>query len=147
MDDRLETAEAFLAEAVFASRARQAAGVSLLKAGQKDGSSPSNCGLGAAAAVELELSPRGRELYGRLWSAPPDAAQLTRIRAALTKWVERQDALDRERNHFLKAFRGKHGADRRAYSTELQVQFDSGLARVNENVVTERRAAALELLG
>ena len=47
----------------------------------------------------------------------------------------------------LKAFRGKHGADRRTYSPELQVQFDSGLARVNASVASERRAAALELLG
>jgi hypothetical protein len=65
----------------------------------------------------------------------------------LARWVERADQLDRDRNHFLKAFRTKHGFDRRAYDTELAAQFERGLAEVNARVEDERRAAAHELVG
>lgn len=146
MDERLTTAEAFLAEAVFASRARQAAGVSLLRAVERDGSSPTNCGLGRDAAVELAHTPRGAELARTLWPAPLADEALRAVQDVVARWVERQDQLDRERNHFLKAFRNRHGFDRSAYAPELLAQFEAGLADVNARVERERREAARALL-
>jgi hypothetical protein len=63
----------------------------------------------------------------------------------LRGWVEKQDALDRKRNHFLKAFRGQHGFDRTRYTSEQSAEFEAGLARVNDEEDRLRRAAALEL--
>jgi hypothetical protein len=63
------------------------------------------------------------------------------------EWVERQDVLDRERNHFMKAFRQRHGFDRTKYTAELLAQFEQGLERVNAQVAAERRAVAAKLLG
>lgn len=146
MDERLTTASAFLAEAVFASRARQAAGASLLRAAERDGSAPTNCGLGREAAVELALSPRAAELARALWPMPLADDGLRAVQAVVTAWVERQDQLDRDRNHFLKAFRGKHGFDRNAYTPQLLAQFEAGLAEVNARVERERREAAAALL-
>ena len=146
MDERLATAEAFLAEAVYASRARQAAGVSLLRAAERDGSAPTNCGLGREAAVELALSPRAAELAAVLWPAPLAPAAVRDVQKVMARWVERQDQLDRDRNHFLKAFRGKHGFDRNAYGPVLLARFESGLAEVNARVEAERREAARALL-
>ena len=143
--ERVALAEALLQEAVFRSRERQAVGVSLLPA-QPDGSSPTNCGLGREAAVVLDLSPRARELFGALWPVPPDASGLERLRAALADWIEQQDALDRERNHFLRDFRKHHGADRTAYAPAQRSAFDAGLAVINARESEKRRAAAVSLL-
>jgi hypothetical protein len=147
MTDRLQLAETLLQEAVYASRARQAAGVSLLLAREKDGSSPTNCGLGREAAVELGLSDRGRTALEALWPDEPAAAEAGRVRAALAAWVARNDQLDRDRNHFLKAFRSRHGFDRRAWDSERLAEYEQGLAAINARVDDERRAAARDLLG
>jgi hypothetical protein len=147
MSERLRLADELLQEVVFASRAKQAAGLSLRLAREKDGSSPTNCGLGREAALELGLSERGQIAFETLWPAPATQDQAQRIRAVLARWVERADQLDRDRNHFLKAFRTKHGFDRRAYGAELAAQLERGLTEVNERVEAERRSAALELLG
>ena len=147
MKDRLQLAETLLQEAVYASRARQAAGVSLLLAREKDGSSPTNCGLGGEAAVELGLSEEGRTALEALWPDDTAGSEVERLRAALAAWVERNDRLDRDRNHFLKAFRTKHGFDRRAWSPELLAEYDQGLAQINARVDAERLAAARDLLG
>lgn len=146
MDERLATAEAFLAEAVYASRVRQAAGVSLLRASERDGSAPTNCGLGRDAAVELALSPRAAELANALWPTPLAPQALRAVQDVVARWVERQDQLDRDRNHFLKAFRRKHGFDRNAYAPELLAEFEAGLAEVNARIDAERRGAAQTLL-
>jgi hypothetical protein len=69
------------------------------------------------------------------------------VPALVREWVERQDVLDRERNHFLKAFRQRHGFDRAKYTAEQLVQFEEGLDRVNAQVAAERRAVAAKLLG
>ncbi len=70
--------------------------------------------------------------------------------AATLRFPERRrntrSVLDRDRNHFLKAFRGRHGFDRSAYSPELLAQYESGLAELNSRVEAERQAAAQELL-
>src|SRR5688500_5466087 len=105
MEDRLELAEAFLREAVYRSRARQATEVTWRQAQRSGGPGAGTCGLGERAAIELELDARGRELFEAIWPSAPDQAELERISGVATRWVERQDALDRERNHFLKAFR------------------------------------------
>lgn len=174
--DRIALAEAFLQEAVFESRAKQAAGTALAAGAS---SKPTNCGLGREAAIELGLSPRGRELFEALFAPAEGAAgavaerqaaqtpvrrdaanvqpldtartpsivDLTHLREVMRAWIERQDQLDRDRNHFLKAFRQRHGFDRRAYSGEQLAEYDSGLAAINARADAERREHASRLLG
>ena len=152
--ERLRLAEAFLQEAVFQSRAKQAAGVSLHQgklaagsAGQPGavGKGPTNCGLGKQAALELGLSERGAELFEQLWpGAGP--GELERLRDPIAAWVARQDQLDRDRNHFMKAFRGQHGFDRAGYTPEQQAAWEAGLAEVNGRCNRERSEAAERLL-
>ena len=141
-DTRLSLAEAFLREAVYRSRASQAATTAL-----KQSASPGvgTCGLGERAAIVLDLSPRGRELFEALWSDAIDERELERIRGVTAAWIARQDALDRKRNHFLKAFRGRHGFDRTAYAPEILAEFEAGLAKVasEEDAARRRRAEAL----
>lgn len=169
--ERLALAEAFLQEAVFESRAKQAAGTALAAGAS---AKPTNCGLGREAAIELGLSPRGRELFDALFGGAADtgetgvqrepadpsqgdlanspdggattAARLAKLRDVMSAWIERQDQLDRDRNHFLKAFRQRHGFDRRAYSVEVLAEYDSGLAAINARADAERRAHAQRLL-
>ena len=113
-DPRLATAEAFLQEAVYRSRAKQAAlsGLAGLAPDAKLG--VGQCGLGEKAAVELDLSPKGVELADALWTEPLPEPELERVRDLMRAFVRAQDALDRDRNHFLKAFRHRHGFDRSA---------------------------------
>ena len=127
--ERIANAEAFLQEAVYRSREAQA-GAGLWAAGDP---SAANCGLGESAAVVLDLTPRAGE-------------DLAFVRERLKDWIERQDALDRDRNHFLKGFRKKHGFDRSAYSDDLLRTYEAGLEEVNARVTDERRATAEELL-
>lgn len=141
--ERLSLAEAFLREAVYRSRARQAAGVALAQ-----GAKPAagQCGLGERAAIELDLDAKGREIAARLWPQALEQGALERVRAATAAWVERQDALDRDRNHFLKAFRTKHGFDRTRYSSEQAAAFEAGVAGVNAREDEDRKAAARALV-
>ncbi|MBK7644539.1 MAG: hypothetical protein IPJ19_16090 [Planctomycetes bacterium] len=141
---RAELAESFLAEAVFRSRERQAAGVELRR-----GAKPlaGTCGLGEKAAVELDLSSRGRELAGALWPEGLEDARLERVRAALAEWIVEQDALDRRRNHFLRDFRGKHGFDRTQYTSEVTRAFEEGLALINAQETQRRREVAQSIAG
>jgi hypothetical protein len=143
MVERLELAEAFLQEAVFRSRAEQAASTALA---QLASDKKRQCGLGTEAAVALDLTPRAAELALQLWPSGVDAARAANVRRLLAAWIERQDALDRERNHFLKAFRNAHGFDRRAYTAAQLAEYEAGLERVNSLAELERRAAATELL-
>lgn len=136
-------AEAFLQEAVYRSRGAQA-GAGLWAAGDP---SAANCGLGAKAAVDLDLTPRAQELFQILWPTGVDAAGVAHIRSVTAAWVEQQDQLDRDRNHFLKAFRHKHGFDRAEYTTEQAAAYRSGLDEVNARVDAERARAADQLLG
>lgn len=141
---RLELAASFLQEAVYRSRGRQAAGVEL-----KRGASPAagNCGLGEKAALELDLSARGRELAAELWPAGLEGEHLARVRAELAAWVIAQDALDRKRNHFLRDFRQQHGFDRTQYAPETLRAFEQGLEQVNAEESRQRRAAAERVAG
>jgi hypothetical protein len=139
---RANLAEAFLREAVYRSRASQAAVGALLPPSSNAGG---NCGLGHKAAVVLDLGERGRELFLELWREDIVPAHVDRIRDVMRDWIERQDALDRKRNHFLKDFRGKHGLDRTQYDAELTSQYDAGLARVNDEENRARRDAAERL--
>jgi len=146
MSAGLDAARAFLEEAVYRSRARQAASTALAPlAGSSDAR---RCGLGEKAALELDLGPRGAELFLELWPAGlPDDAALERVRAAMAAWIARQDALDRKRNHFLRDFRGAHGYDRAAYGPAEARAFEEGLAAVNAEVEAGLAAAASLLLG
>ena len=152
--ERLDLARDFLREAVYRSRARQAAsGVLAQPPVSPDGpdaersAALGNCGLGAKAAVVLDLDERGRDLFARLFGGDdlPGPA-LERVHAAMTGWIRRQDALDRKRNHFLKAFRQEHGFDRRAYTADEQRAYDGGLAAVNAECDRELDDAARALL-
>ena len=136
-EQRIELAEAFLQEAVFASRAKQAAGASLMQG--------AGCGLGTRAEVVLDLSPRAAQLAKQLWPRELAADELEIIRRTTADWIERQDALDRKRNHFLKAFRTQHGFDRNAYSAEQTAAYDHGLEQVNADSAQARRSAAERL--
>ncbi len=133
-------AEEYLQEAVYRSRGAQA-GKALLAPDSKG-----QCGLGQEAAVVLDLSPRGEALFRALWPQDPAESDVQRIQAIMTAWIEEQDQLDRKRNHFLKAFRGRHGARRADYSPELLAEFEQGLEAVNQEVSAARRAAAQTLL-
>ena len=139
---RLELAESFLQEAVYRSRERQAAGVELRRGAKPQAG---NCGLGEKAAVELDLSQRGRELAEQLWPAGLANAKLEALKSAVAGWVVEQDALDRKRNHFLRDFRGEHGADRTRYSDATLRAFEAGLAKVNAEETEKRRGVARAL--
>jgi len=139
---RLELAESFLQEAVFRSRERQAAGVELRRGGNP---TAGNCGLGEKAAIDLDLSARGKELADQLWPAGLEGARLESLKTTVAEWIVEQDALDRKRNHFLRDFRGKHGFDRTKYGAEVVRAFDEGLARVNAEETTRRREVAQDL--
>ena len=140
--ERIANAEAFLQEAVYRSREAQA-GAGLWAAGDPNAA---NCGLGESAAVVLDLTPRAIELFDALWPTPIAGEDLAFVRERLKDWIERQDALDRDRNHFLKGFRKKHGFDRSAYSDDLLRTYEAGLEEVNARVTDERRATAEALL-
>jgi len=140
--ERLELAQEFLREAVFASRARQAAGTELARLARPR--VKGSCGLGEAAAVELELTPRAAELYAQLW--PTGHAQLLELQAAMESWIVTQDALDRDRNHYLKAFRHAHGFDRRAWDSGLLAEYEAGLAAIARREDDARLTAARQLL-
>jgi hypothetical protein len=141
---RSELAERFLQEAVFRSRERQAVGAELRRGARPDAG---NCGLGEKAAIELDLSPRGRELATQLWPAGLAEAQLAALRTAVADWIVEQDALDRKRNHFLRDFRGQHGADRTKYDGDALRAFEAGLAKVNAQESERRREVARAVAG
>jgi hypothetical protein len=143
-DARLLAAEAFLQEAVYRSRGAQA-GASLLAPDERlpDGG---QCGLGARAAVVLDLSPRAELLFEQLWPEGVSEEQLPAIQECMRLWVERQDALDRKRNHFMKEFRGQHGFDRGAYDEARSAAYRAGLDAVNGEVTEVRREVARGLL-
>lgn len=151
MSNRQQLAESFLQEAVFASRGAQAARHALAKAPEGGAeAAEGQCGLGERAAVVLDLSARGRELFDALFAEDPDAAadeeRLSRMQQVMRQWITRQDALDRKRNHFLKDFRHAHGFDRNDYSEEQVAEFQQGLERINGENRERLAEAARELL-
>lgn len=139
-------AERFLKEAVFQSRARQAAGVALSGVKPSVGSGASNCGLGESTAVDLDLSPEAEEIFAELWPRELAPTEVDHIRLVMSEWIEHQDKLDRKRNHFLRDFRQKHGFDRRAYDKRQSEEFEQGLAKVNFEESQRLRQAAQDLL-
>ncbi len=139
---RLEMAESFLREAVFRSRERQAASVAISAQRARGGT----CGLGEKAAVDLDLSQRGRELYDRLWPDGLEGESLDRVRKIMEEWVVEQDAIDRRRNHHMKAMRMKHGFARDEYAPGVAREFEAGLERVNTEESEGRRLAAQGLV-
>ena len=160
--ERLAHAEGLLREAVYRSRALQAASSALAmpalasperdvadeaKRGDGGAKPPGRCGLGERAAVSLDLSAEGERLFLALWPTPPGDAELERIRAGLSDWVVEQDTRDRKRNHFLKAFRTANGFDRTRYTPAQTAEFDAGLARINADEDVARRTAAMRLIG
>ena len=140
--DRLAQALEFLREAVFRSRMGQA-GRSLFAAGA---GVKGQCGLGDEAVVVLDLSPRAQELAAQLWPAGLDGAAAREVDRVMTAWVERQDALDRDRNHHLKRVRLAHGMDRGEWSAEVLAAFEAGLEDLHRIEDEERAQAAAQLL-
>ena len=139
-EERLALARSFLQEAVYRSRGDQA-GAALFSADPAGGE---GCGLGEGPSIALDLTPRAEVLFRDL--GVPEGTVLEPVRECMAAWVQRQDALDRKRNHFLKAFRGKHGADRRSYSDEERRTFEEGLEAVNALVTEAQQDAAKRLL-
>ena len=143
-EQRLDDAILFLSEAVYRSRERQAAiAPGAEPRGPADGG---RCGLGEKAAVDLNLSARGRQLFERLWPGGLEPSQLERVQTALAAWIRRQDALDRTRNHFLRDFRAAHGFDRSAYTAEQQSAYRRGLDDINARENDERRSFAARMM-
>lgn len=149
VERRLALAEALLQEAVYRSRGEQAGAAVWDPAGRTTppgAGGAARCGLGARAAIVLDLTPRAEELFAALSPTPPAQDTLPRIQAVLRAWIERQDAFDRRRNHFLKDFRQRHGFDRASYSDDERARFEAGLERVNGDASEARRSAAAQLL-
>ncbi len=155
--DQLDLATAFLNEAVYRSRGGPAPSSPFASpARDLSATGVGGCGLGAKPAVVLDLSPRAEGIYGQLFGAESSDGsvdgsvdrgdRLASIQAVMTRWIRKQDGLDRKRNHFLKDFRAEHGADRRSYSADLLAAYESGLAAVNQESIAGLEAAARELL-
>jgi hypothetical protein len=140
--DRLAQATEFLREAVFRSRMGQA-GRSLFAAGA---GVKGQCGLGDEAVVVLDLSPRAQELSQSLWPEGLQPEALGQVDEVMREWVERQDALDRDRNHHLKRVRLAHGMDRNGWSPEVLSAFEAGLEELHRIEDEERAQAATRLL-
>ena len=140
---RIDLARGLLREAVFQSRAKQAANTSLLRDGPAAGAG--NCGLGAHAAIESRLSDTGRGLAAQLWPAPLEPKAAARVEELIVAWVERQDSLDRKRNHFLRDFRTANGFDRTRYTPEQLAAFEAGLQRVNADEDLQRDTTSTQL--
>jgi len=135
---RHDLACAFLVEAVYRSRNSQ--GLDSAFAGK------SNCGLGEGPVANLDLSEKAQSLFDELWPETTDQAHLDAIRVTTRGWVERCDALDRDRNHFLRDFRQTNGFDRSAYTTEQLVEYESGLEDVNSSADAALAEAAEALV-
>jgi hypothetical protein len=138
--ERLALARSFLQEAVYRSRGDQA-GAALFAASGPGGE---GCGLGKGPSVVLDLTPRAETLFSDLGATA--TTPLEPVQECMAGWVRRQDGLDRKRNHFLKAFRGEHGADRRSYSEKTLGAFEEGLEAVNAQVTAALDEAAETLL-
>ena len=135
---RHDLARSFLSEAVYRSRNSQ--GLGSVFAGK------SNCGLGEGPVTNLDLSLKAQALFEELWGEATSEDHLDEIRATTRAWVERSDALDRDRNHFLKAFRKANGFDRSSYTTEQLSEYELGLEEVNSTVDAALSEAASALL-
>ncbi|TAJ16295.1 MAG: hypothetical protein EPO68_11330 [Planctomycetota bacterium] len=142
-EPRVRAAEALLQEAVFASRAAQAATSSLGAAAPAPGTRQCGLGHGPVPLAELELSARARELALELWPTTAAEPRSDEVRALLDAWIREQDALDRARNHFLRDFRARHGRGRSEYEPEIAAAFDGGLEQINAKA-RERLAACAE---
>jgi hypothetical protein len=136
---RHDLARSFLMEAVYRSRNSQ--GLGSVFAGK------TNCGLGEGPVANLDLTERAQALFNELWAEAPAQEQLDAIRATTRDWVERNDALDRDRNHFLRDFRQANGFDRTDYTPEQMTAYESGLDNVNSGADDELSDAARALLG
>ncbi|NUN48406.1 MAG: hypothetical protein HUU15_06215 [Candidatus Brocadiae bacterium] len=77
--------------------------------------------LGTMAADKAEIA----------WDAATegwDSAGRDRVRAAAASLDALGNTEDRARNHFIKAFRARHGADRAGWTEDLRREFESGIA-------------------
>ncbi len=142
-EERRRLAQELLREAVFQERGRQAAGVGLAGG---DPEATAGCGLGSGPSSEIQLSTRGRELLQELWLRPLAPTEAAHIQRTIQGWIERQDAFDRKRNHFLRDFRQVHGFDRRLYDADVARSFEEGLERINAESEERLQEAARELL-
>ena len=136
---RHDLARSFLMEAVYRSRNSQ--GLGAVFAGK------TNCGLGEGPVANLDLTDKAQSLFDELWTEPLTQEQLDSIRATTRGWIERCDALDRDRNHFLRDFRQANGFDRTDYTPEQTAAYERGLDDVNSGADDELSDAARALLG
>ena len=125
--DALVAAASFLQEAVYASRElTHRAPLAAAEGG---------CGLGERPEIPERWSPAqaraASQLAQALGGVSLGAAQATALEEAAGRWVRIQDGLDRKRNHFLKAFRMQHGADRKQYRPDVAQELADGLDEIN----------------
>ncbi len=93
-------------------------------------SSGGSCGLGENPPFLEALGPEwGRFLAGLFPPDGPDDGDGA-LSSLLQSWLKDSDALDRDRNHFLKRFRQAHGLDRRRYDAATEKAFAEGLERL-----------------
>lgn len=123
-----DLARQFLQEAVFASRGASHA----FSPRSLEGAA--GCGLGLRPALPEDLSPRQGDivtqmLEHRLPGETPFRFDLLTDHAA--DWIRLQDQLDRQRNHFIKDFRGTHGFDKAAWAPDVKATFTAGLDAIN----------------
>jgi hypothetical protein len=92
--------------------------------------------LGPVGESLAEAARRDLSAATLAWTEPHRVA----LASAAVRLAAQQADLDRGRNHFIRDFRGRHGADPKAWAPGLQDQYDTGIARF-----TRRKSDALEL--
>ncbi|MEK7468395.1 MAG: hypothetical protein AAB074_13380 [Planctomycetota bacterium] len=104
------------------------------------------------AAAYDQLGPAGTDLaagarreLAALTDGWPDASRARLTAAALGLERDRHQ-LDRGRNHFIKDFRLRHGANAREYSLEIRSQMEAGMADFNRRKSLAIDEAAARLL-
>ncbi|MBI3097769.1 MAG: hypothetical protein HYY93_05905 [Planctomycetes bacterium] len=80
-------------------------------------------------------------LLGRTWTREEQMCVLQHEES----WARSADEIDRQRNHFIKGMRQKHGPDSRTYSTDTAAEFDRGVAAFSQkkSALLEETALAL----
>lgn len=141
--NRIEVlATSFLQESVFASR--EASHTFSPRAVE----GASGCGLGLRPTIPEDFNDRQASLLEQMIEAaglPPEQVRYDAIRDCVTGWIKMQDGIDRQRNHFLKDFRGVHGFDRKAYAPQIETAFQEGLRAINDDNRARLQAQASAL--
>ncbi len=131
-DALVELARTFLQETVLASRQTSHA----FNPDSLGSATTGGCGMGPRPDAPDTWTPRQQELISlmsRTAGTPPKSDDLLLHNVARTciDWIRRQDAIDRQRNHFLREFRTRHGFDRHSYDVTVEAAFREGIEAIN----------------